>query len=73
MRNNAVTRNLNTLIAHLLIRLRRVDGLTEVDTLNTVNAVFLVRTFLKHFLDVRGGVELARQLNQGALVGVCVA
>ena len=68
VRNNAATRNLNTLLAHMLVRLTRVEGMTEADTLNTVNLVFLGRTFLKFMLDVVDGPGVIAQLDAGTCV-----
>ncbi len=68
MRNNPTTRNLNTLLAHMLLRLSRLEGMTEADRLNTVNLVFLGRTFLKFLVEAVDASAVVHQLDAGACV-----
>ncbi len=74
VRHNSMTRNLNTLLAHMLARLERVDGMTTSDVLNTVNLVFLGRTFLKCVLDCVDGASVILHLDAGNhLTGVATS
>ncbi len=65
--NNPRTRNLNTLLAIVLLRLDSVNhGVTEAVVLSTVNAVFLARTFLKHMIETMEARDVIAQLDLGA-------
>lgn len=72
MHNNPRTRNLNTLLASVLVRLSHLGGQAAEEALATVNAVFLARTFLKYMLDNAAPAEVAAQLDTGVTAVVCL-
>jgi hypothetical protein len=65
VQNNPRTRNLNALLGHMLVRLGSVAESTEATLADTVNAVFLSRTFLKHTIDTSGASAVVAHLDAG--------
>ena len=64
--NNPRTRNLNTLVGITAARLRAVSPASPpADLLNTVNVLFLTRTFLKYAVDTVPPHALVAQLDAG--------
>lgn len=66
VQNNPRTRNLNALLGHMLVRLGSVGEASDSTIADTVNAVFLSRTFLKHTIDTSGSSAVVAHLDAGA-------